>query len=491
MSRAIYCTMLIAVLGQPVFSGVASAQFELSDERSGMTCEHYHGAAKLAWQKRGGDWRDANDVLHGDQPYVRSKVSPTRETQVVEWDVTELARAWEDGVIPVGGLFLRQLADDASSVRFHSREAEGASDHPRLIIEWDNAPRSELHPSADATMTCSSSSGAGQSTKLHVGGNRSTILVFPFQARRDARVLSARLILVSDKQYRAASDIGVFRLFAPFAKSLHEKPGLAVGYRLDAGIESHPSVVFATGFESRNWLADWSSISQSSVAKPIDRDDANRFVPLSGRALKVTIEEGKKVGLNLLYRFKEETGVEPEEMYVRYYLRFGDDWRPRVSGKMPGFAGTYGKAGWGGRRSDGTDGWSARGSYSVSSALRDGEYSLGSYVYHAAMSMKYGDGWGWNLGPTGVLEKNRWYSVEQYLKLNEPGRDNGVLKAWIDGVPVFERTDIRFRESSDLRIETLWMNVYHGGTTQAPSDLSLYIDNLVIASEYIGPASPR
>ena len=32
------------------------------------------------------------------------------------------------------------------------------------------------------------------------------------------------------------------------------------------------------------------------------------------------------------------------------------------------------------------------------------------------------------------------------------------------------------------------MNVYHGGTAVSPYDQHLYVDNLVIASSYIGPA---
>ena len=31
------------------------------------------------------------------------------------------------------------------------------------------------------------------------------------------------------------------------------------------------------------------------------------------------------------------------------------------------------------------------------------------------------------------------------------------------------------------------MNVYHGGTSPAASDMHLYIDNVVIARRYIGP----
>ena len=40
---------------------------------------------------------------------------------------------------------------------------------------------------------------------------------------------------------------------------------------------------------------------------------------------------------------------------------------------------------------------------------------------------------------------------------------------------------------AELKIESVWMNVYHGGTARAKSDLSLFIDNVVVARKYIGP----
>jgi hypothetical protein len=38
-----------------------------------------------------------------------------------------------------------------------------------------------------------------------------------------------------------------------------------------------------------------------------------------------------------------------------------------------------------------------------------------------------------------------------------------------------------------LKIEQIWMNVYHGGTTPSPRDQHLYVDNVVVAKKYIGP----
>ncbi len=100
---------------------------------------------------------------------------------------------------------------------------------------------------------------------------------------------------------------------------------------------------------------------------------------------------------------------------------------------MPGIAGTYGVAGWGGRPVDGTDGWSARGEYRVSPPAGnpfDGHVPVGNHVYHADMEGQYGDTELYLEHCGGVLDKNRWYSVEQYIQLNTPGQNDGIIRAY-------------------------------------------------------------
>ncbi|WP_213999921.1 hypothetical protein [Arsukibacterium sp.] len=48
---------------------------------------------------------------------------------------------------------------------------------------------------------------------------------------------------------------------------------------------------------------------------------------------------------------------------------------------------------------------------------------------------------------------------------------------------MFERTDIRFRDTSDLKIERLWLNFYHGGTAKPVQEMELYIDNVILATD--------
>ena len=61
----------------------------------------------------------------------------------------------------------------------------------------------------------------------------------------------------------------------------------------------------------------------------------------------------------------------------------------------------------------------------------------------------------------------------------------------MDGHLALERTDIRYRDVPDLKIEKIWMNVYHGGMTPPAQDIHLFIDNVVIANRYIGPMRTR
>lgn len=103
------------------------------------------------------------------------------------------------------------------------------------------------------------------------------------------------------------------------------------------------------------------------------------------------------------------------------------------------------------------------------------------------MAGQYGDVDLWLQGCAGLLDKNRWYAVETYVKLNTPGQNDGILRGWVDGRLAYERTDWRWRDVNTLRVERVWMNFYHGGTATPSTDLHVYIDNVVIATEYIGP----
>lgn len=263
-------------------------------------------------------------------------------------------------------------------------------------------------------------------------------------------------------------------------------PALALCWRLmPQGAVGGDEFLFRCDFESNTWYEEWGLRRKDVHTDTVAEDPVRKFEPLDGKALRIKVDRGGHYGTSLNFRFKQHLGAEPEGVYFRYYLRLADDWNPVRGGKLPGISGTYGRAGWGGRPSNGRNGWSARGLFL---GQKNGKTPVGFYCYHADMKGRYGSDWVWDVDRLGYLDNNRWYCIEQFAKMNTPGQNDGVLRGWIDGKPAFEKTDIRMRDVEELKIDGVWLNVYLGGSWTAQSDHHLYIDNVVIASQYIGPA---
>lgn len=484
---------LVAPWGAVWSQGARNPAHQLSDAPSGVGCRQYSVGGRLAWQRPLGDWLDRNGALHGNDPYATTSAGRRTLTEGLSLDVTELARKWLDGSRPNTGIMLRALAGQGT-LQIASRESQ-TGQGPVLELEWQGQPPQRLAPSADVTLDCSTIKGIGRSPRLRISPDHNTLVVFDVPTRPAAQLRAARLVLYPEKLFGKAITVGAFSTEPPWAKaSVARTNGLAARHPGDQGIAREPDVLFAADFEQEDWLSSWNRMTRSEMAI-VDAGEKNGFAPLRGKALRTTLKQGENNALNLRYLFARRHGEEPEEIYFRYYLRFGTDWNPdRDGGKLPGLAGTYGKGGWGMRKSDGTNGWSVRGAFARSMPAGAGEGQvtpIGSYVYQADMKGNSGSNWGWGEGPGGLLQNNRWYSIEQHIKLNNPGAHDGVFRAWIDGHQVIEKTGLSFRTIPDLRIESVWMNVYHGGTATSPRDMSLYIDNVVIARSYIGPmASP-
>jgi len=238
-----------------------------------------------------------------------------------------------------------------------------------------------------------------------------------------------------------------------------------------AAASSEPDIDVSIGFDdssyidqfSGSWMTEYNSIINSG------RTDG-------ATSLAVEFPEDTHYGTSMRYRFNNEGYDEPEQLYFRYYLYFPTDFEVvKNGGKLPGPAGTYDTAGWGGRTSDGTNGWSARMSFKPGS---DSDHvQVGYYCYHADMG-SWGSNWSWSNNDAGNVAKGQWHEISGEVVMNTPGENDGVLRGWVNGEPAFEKTDIRFRDTTDLKVQGFWFNSYYGGSWSSPSDNEVRFDDL-------------
>jgi hypothetical protein len=508
-------TWIFCALGQ------GAAAFPFRDTADGVSCRHYDVAVGLLWPHGQARWLDASGAVDGARAFDVQVADPQAQKPTLRWNVTALVQGWALGGFSNEGLVLAGVGSKPGGAQFHSRESPEIGFRPSLQVTYLDGGSELLGPAADADLDCSTQAGTGSGPTLNAGPKNAVVMRFDLQRLRKGQardVKRAELILVrTPATVFATGSLGVFRLETPFGKPMPPvELGLATTFPGDQGIDKHPEVLFAERFDGNQIDPRWTPGDRSvrMVLEPVSPSPANALpaggapapavghgagaalmapAAIAANSLRSSIPAGKNTGLDLRYDFKPRGQAEPDEVYMRYYLRLGREWRSITdAGKLPGLAGTYGKVGWGGRGWDGQLGWSARGGFIKGLPVDHplfGRVPLASYVYHSkAGPSGYGETLTWSGAQgTGVVETERWVCVEQFIKLNTPGMEDGVLKAWVDGRLVFERSNFKFRDNPQVRIQNAWMDVYYGGADPSPRSYSFHIDNVVIAKRYIGP----
>ncbi|GGD75225.1 polysaccharide lyase [Lacimicrobium alkaliphilum] len=393
-------------------------------------------------------------------------------------------------------VLLLQSTGGKGTADFFSKEAPDLK-APNLLLYTDEQEH-YIEANIDTFLGPAIRKPQGQAQIFKVGGERLGLISFKIpEDIHIENVQRAELLLqLTDKQY-GNSEISLTQLAIPESYQQAES-GLAAQYPTDKNINHHPGVYYADNFDRESWLDTFSEAvgqkdsrwSNAATLDYVTHQHTEHFLDDDGRSALARFDTDKNLALNLDYYFKRHHDQEPEEAYFRYYLKLAPGANISGGGKLPGFGGTYGKAGWGGRGNDGYQGWSARGAFFESIDNADspwlGHMPIGSYLYEADSSSKYGSILPWG-HPLSTISPGRWYSIEQHLRLNTPGQSDGLLEVWVDGVQILHKTDLMFRKTDELKIEKIWFNFYFGGVDKPKYPFDMYIDNIVIASEYIGP----
>ncbi len=472
--------------------GEGPARYRFHDRVDGVGCGYFDTGLRWPW---------ATSRAVGGSSGVSARAS--FGTRVARIDVTALVTAWLDASTPNDGLLVSLV--DGPLLTLQSRESADPALRPQLLLKWQDGRTQFVEAAADAALDCTTYRGVGTRQVLELRARSPLVMRFDLDhlADRGARapdknaLASAHLVLVRAQAVgkSAPTQMLVQPLAPPLQDAGAHPAGLASSHPLDGGLASADDVLFADGFDegelADGWAARW-----SGTAEVVDRVPAAAGGALSGPALKVTIPKGQQLGLDLRLPLAPLAGgTEPEEAYFRYHLLLGEGWLPAADGgKLPGFASTYGVAAWGGRAWDGRKGWSLRGAFNTPLPREHpaaGYVVLGNYAYHSK-SQKYGDWLGWPMAGAGsLLRPGRWTAIEQHVRLNTPGQSDGWLRVWVDGQLALDRRDLRLRDLPGIRIQEVWMNFFLGGTQRAAADMHAYVDQVVVARQYIGPMAGR
>jgi len=119
------------------------------------------------------------------------------------------------------------------------------------------------------------------------------------------------------------------------------------------------------------------------------------------------------------------------------------------------------------------------------------------YTYWHEMKTKWGSVYNGKQEP---IVPGRWYCVEVMLKANSsPDKADGEQAFWIDGELYGRFTGFRWRTSDELKINSFWLLYYntdqparHNKDPRPESRvMEVWFDDIVIATEYIGPIHGR
>ncbi len=286
--------------------------------------------------------------------------------------------------------------------------------------------------------------------------------------------------------------------------------GIAGRYLYDENIQKDPAVIFASGFE--NGFEGWSSFNRK-VSEILSHPNS----AFSGKhVLKSTATRGVNTGGDVVYK------IEPgqDQIYLRFYTKFDENTIiPHHFAKiyaMPGGLRSYAgnkppgdKAFWTGIEPTNDQTWYF---YTYWHEMHSWQSREGKP--DGRPNPYYGNAF--RVPGQTPFKKGEWICVEAMLKANTPGKYDGEQAFWINGEKIghwktgtpsgYWRGDrfiiggdnpqpfegFNWRTSNEVKIDHIILRWYiskeHMEKKKATqNENSVYFDNIVVATEYIGP----
>jgi len=118
-----------------------------------------------------------------------------------------------------------------------------------------------------------------------------------------------------------------------------------------------------------------------------------------------------------------------------------------------------------------------------------GRWNFYSY-WHTMKPSPDGKYWGNGFRPETQpnIQRDKWICVEMMIKHNTPGKEDGEQAYWIDGELRGHWRGINWRTSPTLFANAFTLESYITDRWTKHKVNIVYFDNVVIATQYIGPA---
>jgi hypothetical protein len=281
---------------------------------------------------------------------------------------------------------------------------------------------------------------------------------------------------------------------AASASALPSGTGLAASHPQDNGIALHQAVIFADDFEEGSLGEGWAEINNPN-RNVLSFADPGNAAGLGKRCLQVEAHLGKDTGGGLTRWFDP-----PDTVFVRFYSRFDPacDYIHHFVG-LRGNKGLNGADKWSGfgqagMKPTGDERFSTRiepwGNHGRSEP--PGRWNFYSYWHEMKAS---GDGkyWGnqFEVPAAPVVPRGSWICVEFMLKHNTPGQPDGEQAFWIDGVLQGHWKGINWRKTAYLKANALNLESYVTERWTKNPINRVWFDQVVVASQYIGPVASK
>jgi hypothetical protein len=276
------------------------------------------------------------------------------------------------------------------------------------------------------------------------------------------------------------------------AVSAPNPPGIAARYSGDEGIERDPRVLFVEDFETggiREIGARWGEVSKPENMTMADDIHANspgkRSLHIAGNGHLYTHTRGvDTMHVRFYVKFHPRTG------YIHHFVHLYADrtptaWAKGNAGKKPPGDESF---------TSGIEPWGKWGEIPP-----PGIWHFYSYWQEMKPDGR-GNYWGNHFeAPQEPIQAGRWYCVEAMVKANSaPQTADGEQAFWIDGRLVGSFQGIRWRSSDKLKLNTLWLLYYvtensarQNRDTDPNRVYEVWFDDIVVATEYIGPVQGR